>query len=122
MSNNPLALIIEDDPKLADIFSMALKAAKFDTEIISDGALAQDKLKVVVPSVIVLDLHLPSVEGKAILQQIRNDARLAMTRVMLATADSLMAESLRNKADIVLLKPVSFIQMRDLASRLRPKV
>lgn len=119
--NAPLALIIEDDPKLADIFNMALKEAKYDTEIISDGKLALAKLAETVPSVVLLDLHLPGVSGSQILEHIRSDDRLAATRVMLATADTLMAEKLRGKANIVLLKPVSFSQLRDLASRLRPK-
>lgn len=119
--NNPLALIIEDDPKLADIFNIALKEALYDTEVISDGRLALAKLSDVVPSVVVLDLHLPEVSGETILQHIRSDDRLVATRVMLATADALKAEKLRSKANIVLLKPISFTQLRDLAARLRPK-
>jgi hypothetical protein len=31
-----------------------------------------------------------------------------------------MAENLRDAADLVLLKPISFHQLRDLAKRLRP--
>ncbi|MCB0212222.1 MAG: response regulator [Anaerolineae bacterium] len=118
---NPSALVIEDDPRLADIFSMALKEAKYDTEIIGDGNLALERLASVVPSVVVLDLHLPGVAGEDILRHIRSDDRLATTRVMLATADPLRAEMLRSKANIVLIKPISFTQIRDLASRLRPK-
>jgi CheY-like chemotaxis protein len=68
---------------------------------------------------VVLDLHLPHVSGEDLLAQIRSDDRLAHTRVMLATADPLMAESLRAKADLVLIKPISFSQLRDLSKRLR---
>jgi hypothetical protein len=39
---------------------------------------------------------------------------------MLASADALMAQSMRRDADLVLLKPVSFSQLRDLAKRLYP--
>ncbi|MEW5959574.1 MAG: hypothetical protein AB1801_17760 [Chloroflexota bacterium] len=35
---------------------------------------------------------------------------------MLATADPLLAETLRAEADLVLLKPISFNQLRDLTS------
>ena len=31
-----------------------------------------------------------------------------------------MAQDLENEADLVLIKPISFIQLRDLASRFRP--
>lgn len=115
-----LALIIEDDPKLAKIFSLALQAAEFQTEISRDGAIALTRLAEVVPNLIVLDLHLPHHSGQEILGRIRADARFAQTRVMLATADSRLAEALREEADLVLLKPISPGQLRDLAVRLRP--
>lgn len=116
----PLALIIEDDEKLAFIFSEALKSVEFETEIIRAGNQALNRLAEIAPAVVVLDLHLPQVSGQDILQHIKSDERLNQTRVMLATADSLMAETLKDEADLVLLKPISFTQMRDLAARLRP--
>ena len=42
---NPLALIIEDDPNQADIFSISLEHAEFDTEIFQNGGLALARLK-----------------------------------------------------------------------------
>lgn len=117
---NPLALIVEDDKKLATIFAEALHAANFETEIIQDGSTALERLAEIVPKIILLDLHLPFVSGKDILHHIRADTRLTNTRVMLTTADPLMAETLRDVADLVLLKPISFSQLRDLALRMRP--
>jgi DNA-binding response OmpR family regulator len=117
-----LALIVEDDPKLAAIFAEALRAAEFETEVISDGRKALDRLdESVVANLVVLDLHLPHVSGRDILQAIRANERYNQSRVILATADPLLAEELRPNADLVLLKPISFIQLRDLASRLRPQ-
>ena len=120
MIDKPLALIIEDDFDAAIIFEEALQAAGFETEHISDGHIALERLSQTTPAMIALDLHLPHVSGKDILHRIRADERLANTRVMLVTADSHLAETLRNKANLVLLKPISFSQLRDLASRLRP--
>jgi DNA-binding response OmpR family regulator len=118
--NNHTALIIEDDEYLSEIFSKALQSAKFDTEIIHDGQLALTRLHETTPNVVVLDLHLPQVSGKEILHHIRSTPHLANTRVMVATADPLTAEFLRDDANLVLIKPISFIQMRELALRLRP--
>ncbi|MBP7998739.1 MAG: response regulator transcription factor [Chloroflexi bacterium] len=118
--SKPLALIIEDDPKLGDIFTYALEAADFVTELIADGDLARARLAEIVPSVVVLDLHLPHVSGEDLLQQIRADERLTRTRVMFATADARLANYLRQQSDLVLLKPISPAQLRDLAKRLRP--
>ena len=69
--------------------------------------------------VVVLDMHLPHVAGPDILRYIRADARLEKTQVIIATADPSMADSLREEATLVLLKPISFSQLRDLAKRLR---
>ena len=118
--NKPRALIIEDDEDLAIIFAEALQMAEFETEIAKDGQTALDKLAATQPIVIVLDLHLPYVSGEEILRRIRDDERLANVRIMIATADPLIAENLRNDVDLVLLKPISFNQIRDLAARLRP--
>jgi len=116
----PLALIIEDDEKLATIFALAVREANYETEIIRDGDAALARLAVTRPSLVVLDLHLPHVSGQSILKKIRADDRLAETKVMLATADALRAENLREQADLVFLKPIDFNQLHQLAVRLRP--
>ena len=116
--SEPYALIIEDEADLAEIFSEALLAAGYRTEIIRAGDLAQQRLAQVTPDVVVLDLHLPRVDGRALLHQIRTDPRLKNTRVMIASADPRMADELDGAADLVLLKPIGFGQLRDLAKRL----
>lgn len=114
---NRLALIIEDEPKLAEIFSLALKK-DFNIEVVNDGQSALDKLAEIVPTIILLDLHLPHVSGEEILRKIKADERLYQSRVIVTTADALMAEGLRDEADIILLKPISVSQLSDLANRL----
>lgn len=119
-SEKPLALVVEDDPGQAAIFERALQMANFEVQVISDGQLALTTLAETFPALVVLDIHLPYVSGGDILRQIRADERLKKTRVMLATANPLAAESLRQDSDLVLIKPISFNQLRDLASRLYP--
>jgi DNA-binding response OmpR family regulator len=116
--NKPLALIIEDDPQLNTIMSLTLQA-DFQIETCADGNAGLECLKQMVPNVVVLDLNLPGASGKEILQNIRADGRLAKTRIILTTADERQAETLQDEADIVLLKPVSPSQLRELALRLR---
>jgi len=118
MSDNPLALIIEDDEDLSFIFAEALRVAGFESEIIRDGQLAMDRLAQCTPAVIVLDLHLPHVAGTDILKQIRSTEHLKKVRVVVATADARLAEQTDRQADFVLIKPISFSLLRDLASRL----
>lgn len=118
--NDPIALIVEDDNDIATIFAAALQTAGYQTEIISDGKTARTRLEETEPHVVVLDLHLPFVSGEDLLQQIRADERLKHTRVILATADPLLAKSLESVANLVLLKPISFSQLRILSERFHP--
>jgi chemosensory pili system protein ChpA (sensor histidine kinase/response regulator) len=114
-----LALVIEDDPDLSEIFAKALQAAGFEVETIQDGKAAQDRLNATVPNVIVLDMHLPHVDGATLLKQIRADQRLGKARIIIATADSAQAEFYRNMATIVMIKPITFSQLRDISARLK---
>ena len=117
-SNELTALIVEDDPDLVQIFAQALELSGFQTETVSDGEEAITLLRTRTPKLVLLDLHLPGVSGQQVLQAIRADGRLDSTRVILATADYRTAEDLREDADLVLLKPISFKQLRDLSARL----
>jgi len=116
----PIALIVEDDTKLADIFSEAVKAAGFEAIVAVNGRSALDHLPSTTPTLISLDLHLPDVPGSEVLTAIRQETHLQNSIVMLTTADVWLAETLRPEVDFVLMKPISFAQLRDLAGRLRP--
>jgi DNA-binding response OmpR family regulator len=116
-----LALIIEDDPQLSQIYEEAVKAAGYtDIERILDGNVAVERLKKVVPALVVLDLNLPNIGGPEILSAIRAQARLRDTKIILTSADARRAGELNDLVDIVLIKPVQFSTLRDMAARLRP--
>jgi two-component system KDP operon response regulator KdpE len=116
--NKPLALVIEDDIDLSEIFSVTLRGGGFETEVIQDGQAALNRLAGIPPALILLDMHLPHVAGSTILQNINTDKRFAKTAVIVATADARLAEELHSNADLVLLKPVSVDQLRELAQRM----
>lgn len=117
--SNFSALIVEDDPKLAAIFSTALQQASYKTEIMQDGRLALQHLAVTLPDIVILDLHLPYVSGAEVLQQIRADPRLVRTQVIIVTADLFRAEALRDQADAILFKPIGFIRLQNLVAKLQ---
>lgn len=122
MSSNPLALVIEDDEDLATIFAKAVEAAEYEVEVIHAGDKAMQRLDTVIPDIVVLDLNLPFVSGATILDRIRADEQMAKTRVILATANYGLAQSIEDNADLVLVKPITFSQLRDLTSRLRKRI
>ncbi len=115
----PLVLIVEDDPQLVTIFATAMEMAGYEAITAEDGRVALDKLAALTPDVILLDVHLPLVSGDELLRHIRADARLKDARVILSTADSRIAAQLREEASLVLLKPVSFKELIELASGLK---
>jgi len=112
------ALVVEDNKDEAFVFSRALQAVGFETEVVRTGDAAMARLAAIVPDVVVLDLHLPHVDGRDVVRQIRQDARLARTRVIVVTGDPQWAESVHGEADLVLIKPIGFEQLGDLATRL----
>ena len=117
-----LALIIEDDEDLANIFAEALRGIGYEVELVADGRVAQERLKTgTAPFLILLDMHLPHVSGAELLTNIiKVDARLAKTMVIITTADARMGDTYGDQVDFVLIKPISFVQLRDLTSRLKP--
>lgn len=117
-----LALIIEDDEDLVDIFAEAMRGVGFEVERVLDGRLAQERLKSgEIPFIILLDMHLPHVSGGDLLTIIKQDERFADTLIIITTADARMGEMYREQADFVLIKPISFVQLRDLTARLKRK-
>ncbi|RMG96248.1 MAG: response regulator [Chloroflexi bacterium] len=119
--NKPVAFIIEDNEDLAALFSEVLESADYETEIIYDGQTAMSRLAQSTPDVIILDMHLPHIDGRKILDYVRAEPRLAETRVVVATADPGSAAGRPTvQANTVLIKPIRPQQLRHLVSRLRP--
>lgn len=121
-TEQPLALIVEDDDNLCNIFARAVEAGGFSVQTAQNGGQALEALRTCQPALLVLDLHLPDMTGDRILTFIRREERLADMRVILATADAALAGLLDEQSDLVLLKPISFSQMRDLVARLRSRM
>jgi DNA-binding response OmpR family regulator len=120
MIEKPLAFVIEDDKNLALAFAEAVEEAEYEVEILHDGKTAMERLATKTPAIIILDLHIPHIMGSEILEYIRSTERLQNVRVIIASADDHKAAELRGVADLVLLKPIGFRQLQQLASRLRP--
>jgi len=72
-------LLIEDDAAIIDVYETAFKAAKIDVETITWGRQALEKVKemqagkVEKPSLVLLDLILPDINGSEILNAIKKN-------------------------------------------------
>jgi CheY-like chemotaxis protein len=120
--NQPLALIVDDHGDSAVIFSEAMKMAGFAVEIIYSGDEALVRLADTAPDVVILDLCLPRVAGTEILRRIRGEERLADAYVIVISADPILAGNTLDQADQVLVKPIGFSWLRDLAAELASKL
>ena len=117
MDTKPLAMIIEDNEDQNLVFTTAMTQAGYTTESFSDGTTAMKRLTIVVPAIVILDLHVPGINGGWLLREIRNDPRTAKAHVIIVSADAEFAANLQAQVDLVLLKPVSFLQLSMLATR-----
>ena len=113
-----LALIVEDEEEISTILSSALKSAGFETAVVHDGEAALAQLRMIVPTLVVLDLALPEVSGTEVLLRLRADDRLKGTRVIVITGMPVLIDGVSELADLVLVKPFSITQVRDFAVRL----
>jgi len=69
-------LLVEDDPFLIDIYTTKLKEAGFSVEVATDGEEGVRKAKEKPPSLIILDIVLPQIDGWEILKKIKEDKNL----------------------------------------------
>jgi CheY-like chemotaxis protein len=113
-----LAIVIDDAEDLVAVYSKVLEVIGFETAVMTDGNTAVAELQHLTPELVLLDLHLPGVSGRDILDFIREQPHLSNTTVILITADIIWARDLREKADMVLVKPVGFQGMLDTINTL----
>jgi DNA-binding response OmpR family regulator len=98
-------LIIEDDPDIRNLLSIRLRHAGYTTLEAANGT---DGLRVVHekrPSLVILDIGLPGMDGWQVLQRIRD---ITTTPVMILSARGLEAEKVRglqSGADDYVTKP-----------------
>jgi CheY-like chemotaxis protein len=112
------ALVVEDDIDLAFLVGRVLQKAGFEVEKVYTGLQALAALGSTVPNLIILDLGLPQVSGGEILESIRRDPRLSRTYFVITTAYPHLTQTIKDKADLVLSKPVSYAKLRDLSRKL----
>ncbi|TXE02256.1 response regulator transcription factor, partial [Ralstonia pseudosolanacearum] len=99
-------LLIEDNAPLAQWLSEALRRAQFTVDHASDGESADTLLLTQHYDVVLLDLQLPSLSGRAVLQRLR-DRRNAVPVMILTAAGGIddKVACLGAGADDYLVKP-----------------
>ncbi len=109
-----LALVVEDEAALRMIYETVLRELGFDVIQAVDGEEAIDTLMHATPSVVLLDVLLPKVDGNQVLNYIQAAPHLRDTVTVIVTAHSRFQSMMGLAAkDVFLLKPV---RPRDIQS------
>ncbi len=109
-------LVIEDDPKAADIVRLYLERDGHDVMISHDGAQGLELARDMAPDLVVLDLLLPGLSGLEVCRSLReeSDVPIIMLTALGTEGDKLRCLDLG--ADDYVTKPFS---PRELAARVR---
>ena len=75
-------LLVEDDSFLVDLYTTKLKEAGFEVEVALTGQEGLKKLREKKPSLLVLDIVLPTIDGWEILQEIRKEEKFKDLKVL----------------------------------------
>jgi len=107
VSDRGRILIVEDEPGLAEVLSLHLEAAGFETTVCHDGLSAIYELDRTTFRVVLLDLHLPEVSGFRLIQLLKQRADSPRLPVIVITALSFQEaeEVVRAGADDFISKP-----------------
>ncbi|MCI0521607.1 MAG: response regulator [Chloroflexi bacterium] len=87
-STAPLSLLlVEDDPVLRDLISLALqRAARYQVTAVEDGEEALEVFAQSRPQVLLLDILLPRLNGLQLLARLKEDDLLGDTTVVMTSA------------------------------------
>jgi two-component system OmpR family response regulator len=111
------ALVVDDEPAISELVSMALRYEKFEVRTAASGHAAVAEAKDFNPDIIVLDIMLPDFDGLEVMRRIRADN--ADVPVLFLTAKDAVADrvvGLTAGGDDYVTKPFS---VEELVARIR---
>jgi len=101
---------VDDEPEAVELVEFNLRQGGFDVAVAADGAEALKKARGLMPSLIVLDLMLPEVDGLEVCKMLRRDSATAKVPIIMLTAKAAEIDrilGLELGADDYITKPFS---------------
>jgi excisionase family DNA binding protein len=102
-------LIVDDDAEIRKLMEKTFSAYEYETETAAEGSEAGVKVPTFQPGLIILDLHMPGIDGFTVCRQIKQNPATEHIKILAVTGfdskethDRIMAEG----ADGYLAKPV----------------
>lgn len=114
------ALIIDDNWYNRDLFNMALQNAGYLVVEAEDGHIGLSMLEAQKFALLVLDLHMPDIDGFEVLRRVRHQPLYDAMRVVVVTANAHLAtEDVRDLADYVMFKPIDIMEFSRFTKRIQ---
>jgi CheY-like chemotaxis protein len=112
-------LVVDDEPTIRNLIADALREADFEVDMAANGVEALKLMQEWVPSVVVLDLMMPRLDGTGFTELMRLNPRYAGVPVLLVTA-AYGAEHAAEQvgARAFLSKPFELDHLVDMVGRL----
>lgn len=119
-ATGPRVLVVDDDPDMTRLIAGALKSAGAVPIAAYDALQGMTVAQRELPSLIIVDLHMPAGGGLKLLEKLRNSVKTAEIPVLVITADT--ADDLPRQAQDLgargfLRKPVDLIRLVDVVSQ-----
>ncbi|MCD6235019.1 MAG: two-component system response regulator [Candidatus Neomarinimicrobiota bacterium] len=117
-------LIIEDEPDMLRAIKLRLESIGFKVETASDGLEGLQKVKSIVPDLVLLDIMLPKMDGFKVCNMIKFDKKYKNIPVIILSAKSAQKDFHTAKtvgADAYLTKPFTTADMLKKIKELLPK-
>jgi len=123
----PKILVVDDEPEAVELLQFNITQAGYEVLIAADGAEALKKAHSALPSLILLDLMLPEVDGLEVCKMLRRDPATASIPIIMVTAKATEIDKilgLELGADDYITKPFSprelVLRVKKLLQRERP--
>ena len=116
-------LVVDDNRDCAWILAMLLQAKGHDPFIASDGQTAIAMAQTLKPTLVLLDIGLPGMDGYAVAQQLRNLPETSGATLIAVTGYGDEQDRLRSKQagfDHHLVKPVSIKMLESILQSVEP--
>jgi DNA-binding response OmpR family regulator len=119
-----LVLVVDDDPKIARLVEAYLVRAGFRTAWAGDGVTALRMIRELAPALVVLDLMLPELDGRAVARAAREESDVSIIMVTALGATAQRVSGLESGADDYIGKPFApaelVARVRSVLRRTRP--
>lgn len=114
-------LVADDKATSRELIRTVLEQSGYSVFEANDGTDALRSAREILPDLIVLDLHMPMLDGFGVLQELRRDPRFAATPIVALTASAMQGDRQRALSagfTSYIAKPISLNALRSEMERL----